>query len=285
MPDVVPVCSSGDCTWDLYGSIGICSDVVNVTASGNEAVLAPIRSSASSRLAVIFNNTFGMISDSTYGGFMLSSVPSSFPVIVGPMPNATGAFNQSVSSLLINDNYIAYSDELMTNSTITDSSKLKFLEVAFYWCTKTFSTDVAAGVSTTEEVSQAATPLKPVPSTLNFIWSTVFYPCYMSGTCNKTLGGLEVELGAPPGVSSSENYTVDVWTALIASALVSVTTYDALLVDQFRGVIASNGGGIAQAFGVPLLGDLMTFVSPPPEEQLEGVRNVSTNIARSMTNL
>ncbi|OIW34269.1 hypothetical protein CONLIGDRAFT_626323 [Coniochaeta ligniaria NRRL 30616] len=42
-PHVAPVCSSGDCVWPTYGSLAVCSDVVNLTAQGNPALLENLR--------------------------------------------------------------------------------------------------------------------------------------------------------------------------------------------------------------------------------------------------
>jgi hypothetical protein len=280
---VAPLCSSGECSWDTYGSLALCSDVVNITESINNSALDALRQNAFRRASNLFNNTFSMISDISYDNYMLQAVPASFPVIIGPVPNATGSFNESVSNLMASNHYIAYADELLTNVTVTPD-RFKFLEFGLYWCTKSMVTRVEAGNPRTLEVGRAAVPLNTTPSPLNFSWSRLFYACYMTGSCNTTLGGQEVSLAPPPGVDGHEVYKVDVWTSLIASALISASAYDALLLDTFRGVVASNGGGLGAAYGLSLFGDFMASSIPNPQEQLDGAKNVTDNIARSLTN-
>ncbi|KAH7117406.1 hypothetical protein EDB81DRAFT_916196 [Dactylonectria macrodidyma] len=280
-PQVAPVCSSGECDWPLYGSLAVCGDVVNLTAQGNEALLASLRNATSKRLTSLYNSTIGAVDN--FGYDFVNFVPVFFPIVVSPLLTPSGAFNESINGLVISDSYIAYSNELMNNSAIFDLSKLQYLEIAFWWCTKTFSTKVKAGNHiTTDEATRSR--LKKATHTLNTAWSTSFYPCYTAGTCNKTFGPLEAELEAPPLVPSTESFTVHLWTALMGSALLAFTMSDAVLMDQTRGVIASNGGGIARAFALSILGDFLSTSTPPPATQLENVRNVAKNMARTMAN-
>ncbi|TPX12036.1 uncharacterized protein E0L32_007339 [Thyridium curvatum] len=284
VPEVIPVCSSGECRWPVYGSLGICGAVANLTALGNETLLASLKNITSSRLDDIFNSTLDMVYSLTYTE-SLASVPASFPIVIGPVPSASGAFNDSITELLINDHYLAYSDELLTNVTASDLSHIKFLEIGFHWCTKSFSTEVRKGVHVTEEIGRVATTVKSSQYSLNFGWNPTIYPCYMAGTCNQTYGGVDIELAAPPGVPDGGTFTVNVWTSLIASALIFGAMYDSVLIDGLRGLVASNGGGMGQAFAASLFGDFMTFQMPTPEQQLDGVQNITQNMARSMTNL
>jgi len=286
LPYVNPICSSGHCEWPLYGSLGICSAVTNLTAAGNQTLLSMLTNSTMKRVSNLFNSTSSMISDMTFDSYHISAVPSSYPIVLGPLPGPTGLLNDSVTSLLFSNHYLAYSEILFTNNTInTLPSKVHFLEIAMYLCSKTFSTEVTDGIPTTHETASSTETRAPVPNVLNFEWDDKFYPCYMTGSCNNVYGGMKVDMTPPPGVSDTGNYTVNVWTSLITSALVSATMYDALLVDQFRGVVASNGGGMAQAFAYSLLGDFMSTAAPGPEAQLQNVQNVMANMAKSLTNL
>src|ERR1700733_12317131 len=40
LPGVDPTCSSGDCDWPIYGSLGICAETVNISASTNSSLLS-----------------------------------------------------------------------------------------------------------------------------------------------------------------------------------------------------------------------------------------------------
>lgn len=282
MPLVSPVCSSGECRWPSYGSLALCSSVFNLTEAKNETLLDILRDTASKRLAVVFNITIAMLFDLEH---QVGVVPPSFPVIIGPVETPTGAFNDSVTELLFTDHYIAYSDTLLNDTTISDVSQLKFLEIGFFWCTKTLSTEVKKGIPSTVELSSTARAVKSSPLSLNFGWSPILYQCYLAGTCNQTLGGIEVELEAPAGQLGTERFVVDAWTSLMSSAMLFGTLYDSILIGALRGLVISSGGGIGQAFVPSLFGDFMSTTVPPPESQMENVCNIAANMAQSITNL
>jgi hypothetical protein len=67
--------------------------------------------------------------------------------------------------------------------------------------------------------------------------------------------------------------------------LLASTMLDSLLLDRTRGVVASNGGGVAKAFGFSLVGDFLATEVPSPQTQMADVRTIVDNTARSMTNL
>jgi hypothetical protein len=226
--------------------------------------------------------------------FLGKVLPNFYPVILGPMSNPSTLFNASVNTLIINDNFIAYPVEIMNASAPLDLTKIHFLEVAFWWCTKTFESKVKSGQHTTTEITARSEPKAPTQKynntdTLNMAWSHVFYPCYVAGSCNDTYGGAMVELEPPPlptEIPNRENdsYTVHVWTGLTVSGLLAATMWDSVLMDPSHGVVTSNGGGIAKAFALSVLGDFMAAY-PPANTQLENARSIARNIGRAMTNL
>lgn len=67
------------------------------------------------------------------------------PVIIGLLGPPSNAFNQSVNDLMLSDSFVAYTDELLPNADTFDMSRVKYLEVAFWWCTKTYHTVVTSG--------------------------------------------------------------------------------------------------------------------------------------------
>ena len=238
------------------------------------------------RLSVLFNTSRATSEALGYGDFYFASVPKVFPIVIGLLDGPTKAFNQSVTDLMLSDSFVAYTDEMVNNSATFDMSKIKYLEVAFWWCTKTYSTKVAGGEATTVEVSTRSQLKKPSSSSMNMPWALDFYPCYHSGTCNKTYGDKEAHLEPPPGAVGDEtSYKIHLWTELTASALLAATMFDSVFMDRTRGVVSSNGGGIAKAFGLSILGDFMSTASPEPSIQLANTRALVGNAARSVTNL
>lgn len=282
--EVKPNCSSGECTWSPYGSLAICSGVANLTALGDSPLLETLRDTTEKRMRVLFETSNVTAGSAGYGDFYLA-ISETFPIIIGLLDSPSKVFNGSVTELIVSDSFIAYTDEMVNTSAPFDMAKVKYLEVAFWWCTKTYTTEVTQGQATTVEISTAS-KAKEYKNTLNVSWDPKFYPCYSTGRCNETYGATEVSLEPPPGlISSDESYTVHLWTDLTASMLLASTMLDSLLLDRTRGVVASNGGGVAKAFGFSLLGDFLATEVPLPEIQLTSVRTVVSNTARSMTNL
>ncbi|KAJ9148835.1 hypothetical protein NKR19_g5843 [Coniochaeta hoffmannii] len=297
-PHVAPVCSSGDCTWPVYGSLAVCSDVVNLTAQGDKELLADLRNVTAKRLEILYASIKANGDIYGWANFQAQALPGFYPVILGPMFAPNVAFNESVKNLILNDNFVAYPVRMLDSSGPLDVDAFHFLGVTFWWCAKSYSTRVKAGEHTTAEVSTRSEvvpthgPANSTTHTLNMAWSHEFYPCYTKGTCNETFGPAAVKLLPPLEVASpgegdeeeEERYEVNVWTGLTVSGLLAATMWDSVLMDPSHGVVTSNGGGVAKAFALSVLGDFMA-PTPDADSQLGSARNVAGNIARTITNL
>lgn len=282
-------CSSGDCIWPAYGSLAVCGGVANLSTVNNPVLHDRLRKTTEKRLQLLLQTSNITAGSAGYGNFY-TAIDKVFPVIIGLLDEPTGAFNQSVTDLIVSDSFIAYTEEMVSTSSDADAltemmSKVKYLELAFWWCTKTYETEVTQGQSVTREVSTLSQVTSELNNTLNVAWDPKFYPCYSTGQCNDTYGGAEFTLERPPDAEDSVDFTINVWTSLTASMLLASTMLDSLLMDRTRGVVASNGGGSAKAFAFSLLGDFLTTELPPPEKRLADIQTVMTNAARSMTNL
>lgn len=180
-PHVAPVCSSGDCTWPTYGSLAVCSDVVNLTAHGSPALLNNLRDVTSKRLQILYTAIKSNGDIYGWANFQAQALPGFYPVILGPMFSPSAAFNESVKNLIINDNFIAYPVSMLNSSDPLDIDRFHFLGLTFWWCTKSYSSQVKAGEHTTVEVSTRS-DVNPSATrynnteTLNMAWSHHFYP-------------------------------------------------------------------------------------------------------------
>lgn len=290
VPHAAPRCSSADCDWPVYGSLGICAEVVNLTSSassvGNATLMDGLRNATRERLRLL----------SVFAGSVGNTpVAGVYPVVMGPLSGPTGLLRTIPTELIGGDTYVAYSDRPVAVGGDTDLAGFVFLEVAFGYCAKAFRTEVRAGVHTTTELEPAhAKVLRPSAWSLNFPWSPGFYPCYVAGTCNETIGGQHAVIEAAPGTvpvpdgqggGGPAGYYIDTWTALLSSALLSATAEDATLLDQRKGLVLTSGGGVGQAFATALFGDLLRPGYPTPREQADAVANITANMARAMTNL
>ena len=281
---VTPTCSSGECRWPPYGTLAICGEVANLTSLGNAMLIQSLNNLTEKRLSVLSNNTRATLEALGYGDQYFSIVPQVYPIVIGVLDKPTNAFNASVTSLMVSDSFVAYTDELLNNSFPFDMGKMKYLEVAFWWCTKTLKTNVTTGRASTVEMSTRSELAKPLEMALNQPWNAEYYLCYTHGTCNTTYGSKLASLASPHD-SEEEEYTVHLWTGLSASALLATSMFDSVFLDRTRGNVASNGAGIARAFGLSIQGDFLSTVSPAPEQQMRNVRRLVGNVAKSTTNL
>ncbi|KAB5522048.1 hypothetical protein GE09DRAFT_1044110 [Coniochaeta sp. 2T2.1] len=285
-PHLPPVCSSGDCVWPVYGSLAVCSSVVNLTAQANLSLLSNLRNVTAKRLAILYTSIKSNGDIYNWTNFQSQALPGFYPVILGPMFSPSSSFNASVQNLILNDNFIAYPTRMLDPSSALDLDAFHFLGLTFWWCTKSYSTSVKAGQHTTVELETRSEIVKNKTKTLNMAWSHEFYPCYTSGTCNATFGDLSVSLLPPAtaNISETEPYDINVWTALTVSGLLAATMWDSVLMDQSHGVVTSNGGGVAKAFALSVLGDFLA-PAPDPTTQMSSAQRVAGNIARTITNL
>jgi hypothetical protein len=264
----------------------MCSDVFNLSATMNGSDRALLAYLSSVRLGGLVNTTHALIDELKYGFGKLDTIGLLYPLVGSSLPIPTGILNQSMQGLVAGDAVIAYTEEPMNISHPLTSEvidRLHYLEVVFYWCTKTYKTTVKNGIPVTTELSSHAKLIDTSQAGLNFAWSPIFYDCYQAGTCNKTIGGWKSRIEGPPQLPA-ESYSIDSWTALLASALLEVAMYDSIFVDGHRGLVSEAGGGVAQALVSALLGEFLSTEVPTPDVQFAAVRNISNNMARSITN-
>ncbi|KAK8880212.1 hypothetical protein PGQ11_001506 [Apiospora arundinis] len=296
---IAPDCPAAECTWPIYQSLAVCTEIVNLTAQGNETLLAGLKNHTATTLTAAMNATLAMRQyQQSYSGN--GTVPAQFQVMIQGLPNPTYTFDADANNVIISDLIIAYSETMLRVDSRTgsvDMSGFQFLELALSWCTKSFATEVKDGKPVTREVSSTvggSAATKPSPLGLNWAWSPMFQLCYGTNTCNKLVGGQSATFGAwPPGgdpeaQEPAETFDVGIWTALVTSAYLTSTLQDVLFLDQYRGVLGSasgTGAGASTAFGVALFGNLLDTASPPPETQMSNLRGIGGSIASSVTNL
>ncbi|KAK4183932.1 hypothetical protein QBC35DRAFT_506964 [Podospora australis] len=301
LPELRPNCSSGDCSWEPYGSLAACGGVVNLTAVKDQPCFAfPfIKRTTEERLRALINVSNAADYAAGYGNLYLAT-EEVFPIVVAPLERPTGMFNHSVTELIISDSFIAYTDEMVNKSSGVDPlvdimSKVKYLEVAFWWCTKTYETEVHNGQATTRELATFSKiiptqgdPIFPrQPNQLNVAWDPRILPCYEHGNCKQIYGANKTLLEPAPGAGRLQDevgYSVHLWTGLVASMNLASKMLGCALVDSFRSVVASNGDSMAKVFAFALFGDLLNREVPPPQVQMAYVTNIVDNTARSITN-
>lgn len=282
-----PQCPSANCNWPTYGSLGICSELANLTAKGNETVLSNLRQTTGYKLAAAFNSPAVLEDPSSYRNKWNESFPLSYPIVIQSIPDPSYVLNDTIRGTVASSHFIAYSDTLVSPSASPDVRTFKFLQLNLFWCTKAFSTEIKDGNHSTLETGSSIEVLQPSPWGLNMAWSIDFIACYNTGSCGKLINGRRAVLMAPPGTKAPATYEVEIWSGLAASAYLTQTLSEVFFLDHNRGAISLGGssGVAAAAFGVALIGNMFDAAAPPLEKQLEDVQGIAKNIAASLTNL
>jgi hypothetical protein len=284
-----PTCSSGDCEWLPYGTLGLCAEVANLTAQGNITLLASLRRMTADRLGILLNSTTSLIEQMQSGSGSDMAVGLVFPLVILSLPIPTGALDPSLLSLVMTDHFIGYSDApINVTEPVTTAvlERFKFIEIANYWCTKAYRTRVKDGIPMSEEIESHARLIQGPPAGLNFAWLISWYACHTNSACNSTAAESRSQLEAPPAAPGGR-YEINIWSALAGSMVADRLMYDSTLMDQQRSILASFGGGVGAPFATALFGEHLSGNRnlPRPELQLEAVRNISINMAASTTNL
>jgi hypothetical protein len=286
VPYLEPNCSTAECDWLPYGSLGICSGVKNITefAMNDSGIISLARAQIS--------NLYNSSSQSAALVFIPERYSPTYVVVSNFIPSPTKAFNQSVTNTMHANLFIAYSNEPLNISAGFDNNLngFHFLEVALYWCTKSYSTSVKNGTSTTVELFTKSEILTPqaanMSRSLSVFYNAGFTGCYdpHSPPC-QGYGGTEVDFAAPDGLplDSKPKYWVDLWTALA----MSFTTHFAMMGGalQTAGLtIYAENSDTALGLSTALFGDRIGLEPYPLEVQLQNIQQTAANIARGLTN-
>jgi hypothetical protein len=256
LPIVDPICSTGNCTWPTYGSLGICVEVTNVTDTPSQSLLETF----------VLEELPNIISN-------IQDLPPFHPTFIVPFQSPSSLFNESLATTAISAHWIAFSNTPFNVTDNLDVSHFTFFGVAFYFCTKTFSSNVTLGVPSVNELSSSLRIIStPVPS-LNWAWSN---------TCTPSVMGESIILGGSTGLTN-ETYKVDVCTGFLLSDLFNLI-FNGLILQLPDLTVIYQVGQVSYALALSLFGG---FLSPNPLDpilQFENVNMMMEDIADSMTN-
>lgn len=242
-----PTCSSGNCTFPDYQSLGICSSVANVTASGKRTILPN-----EDKYCIL--DKFCVTNGDTNGLGNITSAASSSQIYAKepntPLNFSSVAFAHGNNAATIADFYILYLDK---NKNVTNGNVYAAVEFTLTWCVPTFSTKV--------DNSTAITTQHPDPNT-NFSHKGVFITTTVDGT------SFNVD---PPSHYSLQRY---LWVLLSGS--VWADAENSIWVDSAEvGVLASQ---------FDITGDNEVLQNGTQAEFIDRLAKVMDNVAISMTN-
>jgi len=268
VPIVNPICSTAQCTWPNYGSLAICVELKNVTDSAN---------------ILLLGTYFKGVVQEYYN--LIANLPPVYPVLILTWPSPSNLFDEMVGRAAIVEHWIAFSNTMvnLTDYANVDTSSFQFFAVAFFFCTKTLSSDVDAGVPHISEVSSTLNILSSPVESLNYWWNMSLLSADL--TCGPPLAGTSMVLGGPTGLTT-ETYAVDVCTGLIFSNYFGLLTQGVILLGSDL-TVDFEYGQMSQALSLAIFGEFnyQNTVTKDPATQFDAVMRMMENVADSVTNV
>jgi hypothetical protein len=270
LPGVDPICSSGDCEWPIYGSLAICTEIVNISASTN-----------SSLLSLLLEEFLIELRESQYTP-LFSQAGSSPYYLAALMPftSPSTEFKEALPQTTISQAIVVYFANLVSITSDTDLAKIQYIGVSQYFCTQSFSTIVKGGIQNTSELAYTNNILSSsTTESVNSYWNSAYIG---NPICNPgPLTGSTITLSGATGLSN-ETYTIDFCTAVYLSYLYLVGTSGGILLDPNRAIFETVGQ-ISQALGIAIYGDFNSSVIPDPATQYGNIKLMMENIGKSLT--
>jgi len=245
VPPLAPRCSTGNCAWKPYGSLGICGQLVNLTSRANRTITKPYRD--------LLPNYIGL---AMYG--FVNGTAEEVEERIKSDPQDIASFYQSLNYVMVLTTHrpaipdeqpealkrasamefiVGYSDskvDMVSEAKRTDIDRFHFLAMQFFYCTKSFETSVASGAPETKELESKVDIVleQTTANTLNAGW--VHYKTsdevsavtsVDSSSCPPDLTNRSLVLASPPslGNTSNQTYTLEACTAWMMSACLSLS--------------------------------------------------------------
>jgi hypothetical protein len=270
LPGVDPICSTGDCDWPIYGSLGICAEIVNISASTNSSLLSWLQEVFLIELRG--SQYTSVISEAGSGPYYLA--------VLIPFPDPSTEFKEAPPQTVISQAFIGYYNNLVNITNDADLAKIQYIGVSLYFCTQSFSTTVKGGIHNTYEQAYTNNILSSsTTKSINSYWNSALYgpPICDPGP----LTGSTITLSGPTGLSN-ETYTIDFCTGVYLSDLYIIGTSGGIILGLDRSV-TDTVGQISQALGIAIYGDFNSSTIPDPATQYGNIKLMMENIGKSLT--
>jgi len=290
-------CSTGECVFPDFATVGVCSDAADVSDS-LVTTRPPLRDWA--LVGLSSNNTW---SAALPGGYNLT-IPTLyafdifFPRNFVPSISFQHLRNQTFASI-----YLIYSN-LVDPGDPQSEVEFGAAELAWYWCAKAYSVNVTGGRQRRKELSRSTRILNQTSISNNIAGNKQFAYCWFEviAKCEQLPWGtttMEPPLGFeehPPFVIhelSSLGISLvlqqSFWEGLKPPVTSPVYNTSAQLPAQ-EGIFRARGRKIwrsqsdfGMAFGINLWRDFSGGVDPA--DQVDALRNITANIATGLEDL
>jgi hypothetical protein len=270
LPGVDPMCSSGDCDWPVYASLGICAEIVNISASTNSSLLTELLASflvelRESQYASVFANA----GDAQY--YLTALLPFTSP---------STEFKEAPPQTVISQSVVVHFNTPVSIANDTNLAQIQYIGVSLYFCTQSYSTTVKRGIQNTTKLAYTNNIIsRSTTESINSFWNGALYGASVCDPGPET--GSTITLGGATGLPT-ETYTIDFCTAIALSSLYIIGTSGGILLDLNRSVFATVGQ-ISEALGIAVYGDFNSSTLPDPATQYANVKSMMENIGTSLT--
>lgn len=270
LPGVDPICSSGDCDWPIYGTLGICAEVVNISATTNSSLLPWLQEVFLAELRQSQYST--VFAEAGSGPYYLAAHI--------PFPNPSTEFKEAPPQTVISQAFVGYFHHPVNLTNDADLAKIQYIGVSLYFCTRSFSTTVKGGIHNTSELAYTNNILSSSTiASINSYWNSALYGTPVCNPGPQT--GSTVTLSGPTGLSN-ETYIIDFCTGVYLSDLYIVGTSGGILLN-LEGAVYDTVGQISQALGIAIYGGFGSSTIPDPATQYGNIKFMMENIGKSLT--
>lgn len=290
-------CTTGNCDFPDFVTLGICSDVSDITSHLNTS-RPPDRDWGLWGLPGLFQNNSW--SASLPGGLNLT-IPTIYSLNFWFLRSSTPSLafahlqNQSLVNL-----FMIYSN-LHDIDSPNPSVSFQAVELVWYWCTKSYRVAVQSGQPRWKELSRSTKVLSNTATSMNAILHPTAWLCAYQVTdtpCSDYTWG-NMSLALPPGnvTDVKGGLVVEELTSLALSSILMMSFMDGVSnpftgeqqeewSGMFRGVkklFYRVQGELTMAFGVNLWRDMNESVEPG--KQVGILKRLAGNIGLGLENL
>ncbi|KAK1757077.1 hypothetical protein QBC47DRAFT_459729 [Echria macrotheca] len=286
-------CTTGDCEFPDFVTVGICSNVSDVSSHVKSNRLPP-------RTWDLPGLPYNMTWSATLPWGQNLTIPTVYAFDFWATRDfaPTLAF-KSLENQSFADFFLIYSNVLGLD-TPEPTVEFRAVELVWYWCTKSYSVSVKGGQTSWHETSRSIKVLKDTTTAVNVVRNPAFWLCTFQISpkrCEEYTWG-NLTLAPPPGSEDHAPLIVDELTSLGVSSYLSLSFWDGVTppmtsasttIGTSEGMFRALGrrfyriqGDLSMAFAVNMWRDLAGSVDP--DTQVPILRNLTENIGLGLEN-
>ena len=303
-PDPI-LCSTGDCLFPDIVTLGVCSDVADITPLLRTSQLPPRQ----------WPNMPNLPSNLTWSAALPAGQNLTIPTVfafdffltldLAPSLAFSAIQNQTFANIyLIYSNVLNLPNPNNPNPLAPPRAEFQAVEMAWHWCTKAYSVNVTRGITHTTELSRSSVVLSDSTTAVNMPLNLAFILCIFELTptkCEANPWG-NLTLAPPPGFESHPPLVVNELASLSLSSFLSMSfwngeksplnlasTSEMEIGAESPGMFSAFGrklfrvqGDLSLAFAINLYRDFLGGVAPA--EQFGVLQRLTGNIAGGIEN-